>query len=90
MRYEDLKGKLGLWRGTRKGGGESCLGTLYKCQQCGAVGCKQSRNDLCWKLRFSVLGHCLKRRPAGQMEAIAAGDYTPQQAWLSGSQSSVS
>jgi hypothetical protein len=90
MRYEDLKSDLTLCDGTRKGGADSCRGTLYNCKQCGAVGCKQSREDLCSHQGFNVLGHCLKCRAAGQMEAIPAGDYAPQQAWLSGSQSSAS
>lgn len=89
MRYEDLKGNLTLCDGTRKGGGEACRGSLYRCKQCGSIGCKQSRNDLCSNQGFSVVGQCLKCGAAGQLELIAAGDYTSQQAWLSGAQPAV-
>jgi hypothetical protein len=82
MRYEDLKSNLTLCDGERKGGGEPCRGTLYKCKQCGSAGCKQSRDDLCSNQGFSVTGRCLKCEATGQMEAIDPGDYTPQQAWL--------
>lgn len=89
MRYEDLKTNLTLCEGTRKGGSEACRGSLYKCKQCGGVGCKQSRHDLCSNQGFSVLGHCLRCGATNHMELIAAGDYTPQQAWLSGSPSTA-
>lgn len=83
MTYEAIKSELNLCTGARKGGGEPCRGTLYTCKACGASGCKQSRDDLCSKQGFSVLDHCLKCGAVGQAEAIAAGDYKPQQAWLS-------
>lgn len=89
MRYEDLKSNLTLCTGVRKGGGEPCRGTLYKCKQCGSVGCKQSRDDLCSSQGFSVVGRCLKCEAIGQMETVDPGDYTSQQAWLSGSQASA-
>jgi len=89
MHYEDLKSNLTLCDGERKGGGEPCRGTLYKCKECEGVGCKQSRDDLCSNQGFSVLGRCLKCGAMGQMEIIDPGDYSLQQAWLSGSQSSA-
>jgi hypothetical protein len=82
MRYENLKADLNLCTGARKGGGEPCRGTLFKCKQCGTVGCRQSRADLCSNQVFSVTGKCNKCNSVGQMEAVAPGDYTPQQAWL--------
>lgn len=82
MRYEDLKTPLKLCGGARKGGGEACRGTLHKCNACGAIGCRQSRDDLCSEQGFSVTGRCLKCGATGQMEALDAGDYTTQQAWL--------
>lgn len=84
MRYEHLKSDLNLCTGTRKGGGESCRGTLYRCQQCGSTGCRQSRDDLCSSQGFSVLGRCLKCQATGRMVPIPAGDYATQQAWLGG------
>ncbi|MDD5033949.1 MAG: hypothetical protein PHE55_04255 [Methylococcaceae bacterium] len=86
MRYDDLKANLTLCTGARKGGGEPCRGTLYKCKQCGGIGCRQSRDDLCSDQGFSVTGRCLKCEATGQMEIIAPGDYSPQQAWLNGPQ----
>ena len=82
MRYETIKAELTLCDGARKGGGEPCRGTLYKCTACGAIGCKQSRDDLCSKQGFSVSGRCLKCEAIGKMETVDPGDYTPQQAWL--------
>jgi hypothetical protein len=82
MRYDDLKSNLTLCDGERRGGGEPCRGTLYTCKLCGGVGCKQSRDDLCSKQGFSVLGRCLKCGAMGQLEVVDPGDYSPQQAWL--------
>lgn len=82
MRYEELKTPLKLCTGTRKGGEQQCSGTLHKCKACGHVGCRQSRPDLCSEQGFDVLGKCLKCGAAGQMEALDAGDYSTQQAWL--------
>lgn len=89
MQYADLKSNLTLCTGARKGGGEPCRGTLYQCKQCGGVGCKQSRDDLCSNQGFSVIGRCLKCGATGQMETIDPGDYTSQQAWLNPSSQAV-
>lgn len=89
MRYEDLKNDLTLCGGARKGSGAPCRGTLYRCEQCGHIGCKQSRDEMCSNQGFNGVGRCLKCEAANRMETIAPGDYTTQQAWLSGSQPSA-
>ena len=43
--------------GTRNGYQLLCNGSLYKCV-CGHVGCKQSKDGMCSKQGFSVLGKC--------------------------------
>jgi hypothetical protein len=89
MRYDELKVDLTLCTGTRKGSGDACRGTLFKCGHCGSIGCRQTRPDLCSNQGFSVLGHCEKCHAVGSMETIEPGDYTPQQSWLSGSGSAA-
>ncbi|WP_139557886.1 hypothetical protein [Methylotetracoccus oryzae] len=88
MRYEELKGNLTLCSGTRKGSADTCRGTLHRCGNCGTEGCKQSHADSCSNQAFNVLGHCLKCQATNRMETLAPGDYTPQQAWLAGTDSS--
>ncbi len=81
MRYEELKTPLKLCTGERKGGRQPCHGTLHQCKACGAIGCRQTRDDLCSEQGFSVTGRCLKCGATGQMETLDAGDYTTQQNW---------
>lgn len=88
-RYEELKSPLKLCTGTRKGGEQQCSGTLHQCKACGATGCRQTRLGLCSEQGFDVLGKCLKCGATGQMESLAAGDYTTQQAWLHAGTGSV-
>lgn len=80
-RYEELKAPLKLCTGTRKGGGQQCSGTLHRCKACGGTGCRQTRPDLCSEQGFDAVGKCLKCGATGQMETLAAGDYTTQQNW---------
>jgi hypothetical protein len=81
MRYEELKTPLKLCTGARKGGGQQCSGTLHKCGACGAIGCKQNREDMCSEQVFNVLGGCLKCGATGKMETLPPGDYKTQQKW---------
>ncbi len=82
MGYEKLKSTLSLCDGARKGSGAPCRGTLYRCRQCGGVGCRQSREELCSNQAFDAVDRCLKCGASGQMETLPPGDYRPQQAWL--------
>ena len=84
MRYEELKTALSLCSGTRKGGNDTCRGTLHRCGICDVVGCRQSHADGCSNQAFTVLGHCLHCQATNRMETLAAGDYATQQAWLDG------
>ena len=71
MRYEELKGNLTLCSGTRKGSADTCRGTLHRCGNCGAEGCKQNKPEICTGQAFSVFNECLKCGAKGQMELVA-------------------
>lgn len=56
--------------GTRNGYQLLCNASLYKCV-CGQVGCKQSKDALCSKQGFSVLGQCVTCGVVGQYTLLA-------------------
>jgi hypothetical protein len=56
--------------GTRNGYKLLCNGSLYKCA-CGHVGCKQTKDNVCSKQGFSVLGRCVNCGASGKYELIA-------------------
>jgi len=56
--------------GTRNGYQLLCNGSLYKCV-CGHVGCKQSKDGMCSKQGFSVLGKCTACGESGKAELVA-------------------
>ncbi len=56
--------------GTRNGYQLLCNGSLYRCA-CGHVGCKQSKDAMCSKQGFSVLGKCVACGEIGKYELLA-------------------
>jgi len=56
--------------GTRNGYQLLCNGSLYKCV-CGHIGCKQSKDDLCSKQGYSVLGKCTACGATGEYTLLA-------------------
>jgi hypothetical protein len=71
MSYNALKADEVLCRGARATSKMQCNGTLYKCT-CGAVGCKQTYDNMCSNQAFSVKGRCYKCGAMGQMEIVTA------------------
>ncbi|GMU47260.1 MAG: hypothetical protein IT469_07230 [Pseudomonadales bacterium] len=58
LAYDQLKSDQPLCAGTRKAG-QQCNGTLYRCGECGARGCKQNQGT-CTEQAFDVLDTCRK------------------------------
>jgi len=58
--------------GVRKGASLRCNGSLYRCTQCDAVGCTQSKLATCSNQGFDVSEKCLKCGAAGKRELLAA------------------
>ena len=56
--------------GARNGYSLLCNGSLYRCA-CGNVGCRQTKDAMCSKQGFSVLGRCVQCGAFGKAELIA-------------------
>lgn len=56
--------------GARRGYDLLCNGSLYRCA-CGNVGCRQSKDGMCSKQGFSVLGRCIACGEFGKSELLA-------------------
>ncbi|TXG76461.1 MAG: hypothetical protein E6R11_07980 [Rhodocyclaceae bacterium] len=70
MSYNTLKASETLCRGARAVSRMQCNGTLYKCV-CGAVGCKQTCDDMCSNQGFDVKGRCCACGAFGKMEVVS-------------------
>lgn len=70
---------MALCTGERKTNGLQCFGTVYKCTECGSVGCKQNKDHVCSEQGFDVLGRCYKCGATGKYEIISAdGERAPR------------
>ena len=57
--------------GVRSGFSLRCNATLYRCTNCGAVGCTQNKPAICSNQRFDVSERCTQCATVGKREMIA-------------------
>lgn len=80
-RYDNLKNDMSLCDGERLGGyANACRGQLYRCTNCGSVGCRQNKDHACSKQGFSVSFKCYACGATGKQEAVASGHGTSKSA----------
>ncbi len=71
-RYEFLKDDMTLCDGERRGG-FPCRGQLYRCSECGNVGCRQNKDLVCTKQGFDLDFKCYACGAKAKAELIASG-----------------
>lgn len=69
---------MALCDGERKTNGQQCYGTLYKCTQCGNVGCIQNKDHLCSKQGFTVVKRCYQCGAIGKLEMLPSEGRAPR------------
>ncbi|BBA37335.1 uncharacterized protein sS8_5418 [Methylocaldum marinum] len=72
--YDKLKNDMAICDGERLGGyATPCRGQLYRCTACGAVGCRQNKENACSKQGFDVAFKCYACGAVGKEELVASG-----------------
>lgn len=72
--YDSLKDDMTLCDGERIGGyASACRGHLYRCTACGAVGCRQTKEQACTKQGFNVAFKCYACGAIGHTEVLESG-----------------